>query len=302
MIRQLSSYQRCVKRISENWLPFQEKRHERMRQQERHGHAAEKVAENILEDLFTQVLDWSLTDVNNQIDYADLLLTRLGIKHLIVEVKRPNALSWNLLAVEAALEQARRYADEQKVRCVAVSDGVMLYAADIVNGGLQDRVFVSLEAREPSESLFWISTQGIYRPREDWETSRRLLPATGLAEVGPLTEAALLHPKYKIPAMCFAYVGDASKPHTWKLPYLLADGTPDIKRLPKAIQSILSNYRGATVSGIAEQAIPDVLLRLARAAAKLRRLPHQCGETAPIYVQLTEALEQSGHLDEVLSL
>ena len=47
---------------------------------------------------------------------------------------------------------------------------------------------------------------------------------------------------YKCPAWCFAYVGVPGKPSTWKLPYLLADGTRpeassqsypiDIERLP----------------------------------------------------------------------
>jgi len=74
-------------------------------------------------------------------------------------------------------------------------------------------------------------------------------------------DAALLHPKYKIPASCFAYVGDANKPSTWKLPYLHADGTPDHSRLPKAIQAVLSNYRDATVSTVPEKAVSDVLVR-----------------------------------------
>lgn len=65
-----------------------------MAQQRRFGTAAEKVAENILEDLFTMALDWHLSEVNNQVGYADLVLTRLGVKHLIVEVKRPGALAW----------------------------------------------------------------------------------------------------------------------------------------------------------------------------------------------------------------
>lgn len=55
------------------------------------------MAENILEDLFTTVLDCRISDVNNQVKYADLVLTRLGIKYLIVEVKRPGALAWNRL-------------------------------------------------------------------------------------------------------------------------------------------------------------------------------------------------------------
>ena len=48
------------------------------------------------------VLDWSVRDLNNQVEYADLVLTRLGIKSLVIEVKRPGALAWNRRAVEAA--------------------------------------------------------------------------------------------------------------------------------------------------------------------------------------------------------
>jgi len=71
-------------------------------------------------------------------------------------------------------------------------------------------------------------------------------------------------------------------------------------RLPKAIQAILSNYRGARVSGIPEAVIPDVLLRLAGAAAKLGRMPHRDGKRVPVYQQLAEALEQLGQLGEIL--
>ena len=41
-----------------------------------------------------------------------------------------------------------------------------------------------------------------------------------------------------------------------------------MKRLPKAIEAILSNYRGARVSSVLEKAIPDVLRRLAEAAER----------------------------------
>ena len=71
---------------------------------------------NILEDLFTGPLDWSLADVNYQVDYADLLLTRLGVKHLLVEVKRPGSLAWNRHAVDAALVQAAGYARKPEGR------------------------------------------------------------------------------------------------------------------------------------------------------------------------------------------
>jgi hypothetical protein len=75
-----------------------------------------------------------------------MVLSKLGIKHLVVEVKRPGSLAWHRHAVEPALCQAMRYAAEQKVGAVAVSDGRMLYAADVVHGGLRNRLFVDLEA------------------------------------------------------------------------------------------------------------------------------------------------------------
>jgi hypothetical protein len=303
-VENLASYQRCVQSIRANWPPFLEKRKARLEQQQRHGVAAEKVAENILEDLFTEVLDWTVADLNNQVEHADLLLSRLGIKYLLIEVKRPGALAWNRRAVESALDQALRYAGEQKVKCVAVSDGGMLYTADIEHGGLRDRAFVSLQSEEPQEKMLWrISLHGIYRPCECSEgAALDLIPKAGIEADLPASapEEQLLHPKYKVPARCFAYVGDPGNTATWKLPYRLANGSPDVKRLPKAIQAILSNYRGVKVSSVPEKDIPDVLVRLARAAASQGRMPQQAADTAPVYIQLAEALAQLGRLEEVI--
>jgi hypothetical protein len=161
----LASYKRFETHLATNWPTFSAKRSERLRQQGRFGEASERVTENIVEDLFTVALDWKLGDINNQVDYADIVVTRLGIKYCIVETKRPGALAWNRAAVHNALEQARRYADEQKVTCIAVSDGVMFYAANIERGGLHDRIFVSLESKEPHNDLWWLSEHGVYRPR-----------------------------------------------------------------------------------------------------------------------------------------
>ena len=72
------------------------------------------------------------------------------------------------------------------------------------------------------------------------------------------------------------------------------------ERLPKAIQSIVSNYRGARVRGIPASEIPDVLVRLARAAATLGKMLHQSRKTARTYQQLAEILAQLGRLDEVV--
>jgi hypothetical protein len=160
-------------------------------------------------------------------------------------------------------------------------------------------VFVSLSASEAPLDLWWLSVQGIWRERESSEGAQlRILPEEPIVmepEAGTAHESeSLLHPKYHLPAQCFAYVGDYSKPHSWKLPYLLAGGAVDAKRLPKAVQSILSNYRGAKVSGIPEEAIPAVLTRLARAARQAGHMPPEASNPAPIYRQLAEALEQLG--------
>ncbi|MBX5456715.1 MAG: hypothetical protein IRZ31_07415 [Thermogemmatispora sp.] len=297
----LASYRRCVERIRSAWPAFLERRRQRLAEQGRYGKASEKVAENILEDLFTLVLDWELTDLNHQVQYADLVLTRHGIKYLLVEVKRPGALAWNRHAVERALEQAQRYAEEQHVKCIAISDGVMLYAAHPRHGGLEDRVFASLTAVEPPLDLWWLSIHGIYRPRPAVLSPAgtmeplRLLPETAPALTLEAEATELVHPKYRLPAACFAYVGSPSRPETWKLPYRLADGSVDERRLPKAIQAILSNYRGTKVGGIPESDIPAVLLRLAEAATSLGRMPHQRGDAAEIYRQLADALEQLGY-------
>ncbi len=82
---------------------------------DRHRHAAENVAEGILEDLFTRVLDWRQGNLDFQVGHADMMLTKNFVKYLVLEVKRPGASAWNRRAVDAAIEQARRYADEQNV-------------------------------------------------------------------------------------------------------------------------------------------------------------------------------------------
>jgi hypothetical protein len=300
----LASYRHCCDRLTAAWPQFLAKRQERLAQQRRFGTAAEKVAENILEDLFTQVLDWRLSEVNNQVGYADLVLTRLGVKYLIVEVKRPGALAWNERSVDAALDQAHRYASEQKVRSIAVSDGIMLYARDLVPGGYLDRAFARLDQPEPPADLWWLSTDGIYRPRLDPSGARpRLLPPApdGMPPDADDVRSGLVHPKYHLPARCFAYVGDAADPKTWRLPYLLADGAPDLARLPKAIQAILSNYRGAHVSSVPETAIPEVLVTLARTAHKLGKLPTDGPGAARAYLQLQQALEQLDRLADALT-
>jgi hypothetical protein len=295
----LAAYRRCNERVCANWRAFQELRQQRLAEQLRFGHAAEGATERVLEDLLTTVLDWSAGEINHQVGYADILLTRLGIKHLIIEAKRPGALAWNRHAVDQALEQARRYAAEQKVASIAISDSHMLYACDVAHGGIRDRLYCSLPDPYPPDSLWWLSIDGIYRQRaETAEASLRLLPDVAYAEGEPSTNAEhdgqLLHHKYRLPVGCFAYVGDASDTRTWHLPYLNADGSVDTKRLPGAIGAILRNYRGAHVKSIPESAIPDVLARLAHAADRAGKMPSQTGRPADAYVQLGATMEQLG--------
>lgn len=63
--RNLASYKRFEAHLTENWSAFHSKRGERLKQHGRFGGAAEHVAENIVEDLFTIALDWDLGDINN---------------------------------------------------------------------------------------------------------------------------------------------------------------------------------------------------------------------------------------------
>lgn len=294
--RQLASYRRCAERIEAAWPVFAARRRQRLRQG-LFGAPVEKVAENIVEDLFTGVLDWSLEDVNLQIGRADVVLSDHGYKRLVLEVKRPGSLIWHRPAIEKALGQALGYASAQNVAAVAVSDGDMMYAADVMaGGGMSDRVLAALDTDLSPLDLWWVSVHGIYRPCSAgpgdlaWPAATK--PATA-ADPGELRDH-----RYHLPSRCFGYIGSAGDTGTWKLPYLLENGDPDARRLPKAIQSILSNYRGTKVT-IPREAVPDVLVRLAMAAATLRKLPCQCADSSPAYVQAHHALMQFGRLADV---
>jgi len=147
--------------------------------------------------------------------------------------------------------------------------------------------------------LWWLSVHGIYRPCPAPTVVLPSAPTVGEGEIEvSVGDDELLHHKYHLPARCFAYVGAANEPGTWKLPYLLADGTPDLKRLPKAIQAILSNYRGVKVT-MPREAVADVLVRLGMKAASLGKMPCQCNPTADAYVEAHDALDQLGRLSDV---
>jgi hypothetical protein len=169
--------------MTRGWADFQAKRWERLAQLARLSTAGENVTAKILEDLFTIVLDWRPAEVRNQAGYADLALTRLGVKQLTIEVMRPGALAWNERTVDLALAQAHRRAGEQRVKAIAISDGIMLYARDVISDGHRDRLFTRLDEPWAPEDLWWLSVDGIYRPREDAAgAGLRLLPAATAGE------------------------------------------------------------------------------------------------------------------------
>lgn len=307
-LAQLASFRKFCECIPTQWPLFLEKRAQWLSQEERYGHAPEKVAESILADFFTIALNWEIGDLNNQVEFADLVLTKMGLKRLVVEVKRPNSLSWDESSLERALTQARRYAEEQDVSKIAVSDGTLFYAADIENGGLRPRARLCLDRAALALDAYWVSVDGIYRTPEkiEQEQTDELNPNVSFmaAEqtavvVDGVIDLPFLHRKYRLPAECFAYVEDARKPQTWKLPYRLSNGKVDTSRLSAAIRSVISNYRGARVH-IPEKAVPDVLVRLGKAVAEIGQFPGQIANPSETYQRLYEELRRMGRLREIL--
>jgi hypothetical protein len=289
---ELASARRSIARIHDRWAGFQDIRRSHLAGVSLGRTPAEKVAENILCELFTGVLDWTTEQVRLQEQRVDLMLTRNGLKFLIVEVKRPGSFDGRG-SITAALTQARGYATELKVDKVAVSDGCVFEAYDLApDGGLRTRIQVHLAGAEPVEDLWWLSTRGIYRA-----------PRTGVpVDAAELADDTVLHPKYRLPARCFAHVGDPDRPVTWKLPYLLADGSVDAKRLPKAIGAVIRDYRSEQVKGLSEEHAGHVLVRLAGAAVRTGRMPHQDPTPAEIYVALLEHLRRIDRAGEVPGL
>lgn len=285
--RDLARQRRCIEQLRERWPEFLQRRTVHLRSHAVGRSPSERIAENILFDLFTRVLDWAPDQVRWQENRIDLLLTRLGVKHLVVEAKRPGSLD-GPASITRALEQARRYAEQHNVRTVAVSDAGLLDVRDLADNRFHPRVRVHLSDTSPPDALWWVSTRGIYRTP----------PAVPIEKID-LSSAAgedLLHPKYRLPACCFAFIGDPTRTSTWKLPYLRSDGSPDERRLPKAIQAVLRDYRGEQVR-LPEQQVPAVLVRLATAAILLGRMPHQDATPAEVYSALADALVQFGRND-----
>lgn len=118
----LASARRCIDRIHDRWQSFQETRQRHLGAVSAGLAPAEKVAENILCDLFTNVLDWETQQVRLQDSRVDMTLTRNGMRYVVVEVKRPGSFDGRG-SIDRALLQARTYAAQLKVDKVVVSDG-----------------------------------------------------------------------------------------------------------------------------------------------------------------------------------
>ena len=65
----------------------------------------------------------------------------------------------------------------------------MLYARDLVTGGHRDRLFTRLDEPWAPEDLWWLSVDGIYRPREDAAGAAPAPAAVRQAGLGTMTES-----------------------------------------------------------------------------------------------------------------
>jgi hypothetical protein len=301
----LALYRKFTQRLTTTWPEFLRRREQWLCQLSRNGTAAEKVAENIIEDFFTVALDWSIETFNHQLNRAYMVLSRLGQKRLLIEAKRPDSLAPESASLEKALLQAERYATEQSVKSIVVSDGTYLHTVDLINGGRRIRCAVRLDTPEAPLETWWVSVNGVYREVDALEAdvlidSIRTTDEPAQCAVEEIGEpSVLLHHKHKVPHQCFAYVGNVLDTKTWKLLYRFPDGTVDAKHLPGAIRAIASVYRGVSVKDIPEEAVGDVLVRLALAAKAIRKLPGQTAKVQYSYQQLFDALSALGRLGEL---
>lgn len=160
----LAGYRKLHRRVREQWPEFLVRRGHHLASHEPGGSPTERVAENIISELFTRVLDWELEDIGYQIQYADIVLSSMDIKRVVVEAKRPGWLSWETVQECPGVYQAWGYAEEQGVPLVVVCDGTVLYGAELRNGGLLPRLAVDLSAPVPSPSCGGSPSMGCTAP------------------------------------------------------------------------------------------------------------------------------------------
>jgi hypothetical protein len=152
---------RFVEEMRGRWPGFLARRHEHLQAYASGRTPSRRTTENILRDLLTTVLDWSAHQVRLQ-DSGSLLLSRLGAKYLVVEIKEPGSLD-GPGKVSRALWPAVRQAESLKARRVAVTDGDLFDAHDLDATGMSPRVRLHLSDPAPPDDLWWLSTRGIPR-------------------------------------------------------------------------------------------------------------------------------------------
>ena len=294
-----AKYKRFIDDINSNWSSFVKKRNDLLIQQKRYGKISEKATLKILNVLFTEILDWDIKDINDEVDYADIVITKLGIKRIIIEAKRPYGISWNEFQIEKHIDQANRYASEQKVNIIAISDGKYLLVFNVDEGSRDPRILIDLESDEPNCDLYYISVNGVDKKKNtnvNWENIKN--PKL-IKNIEKEIDSELINKTYKLPSRCFAYVGDPNKPSTWKLPYLSLDGSVNIKRLPGAVECVVTNFRGLQIKTIPEENINEVLIKLAKASKSVGKLNPNNPKMANCYKQLYKAIDQIGALDKI---
>jgi hypothetical protein len=132
---------------------------------------------------------------------------------------------------------------------VAVSDGHMLYAADVATGrSMRDRVLAALDLDPPPLDLWWVSVHGIYRPCPGADSNLAWPAASLNRALGDGAADVLRDHRYHLPSRCFAYVGSAVDTDTRKLPYLLENGEPDTKRRQLCINTAVTDGEPGAVS------------------------------------------------------
>ena len=155
--RQLASYRRCAGRIETTWPMFAARRRQRLGQG-LFAAPVEKVAENIVEDLLTTVLDWSLEDVNLQIGRADIVLSDNGYKRLVLEVKRPGTLIWHRQAIAGSPRPSpalRKRPERERGRGQRRDHAVR--SRHCRRRTVSDRALAALDTNTPPRDLWWVS-------------------------------------------------------------------------------------------------------------------------------------------------
>lgn len=160
-----ASSRACLERLREQWPAFRARVELLLARSTSRRIAGTRIVTTILRDLCTTALDWPRSSIHARLgSSSDLVLSIKRLPCLIVEARAPHSIRWDMPGGLMALDRLRRYADEHAIKCIAISDGIRLYAAELHGGVLQHRLYVSLVSDVPPAPLWWLSVSGIHRP------------------------------------------------------------------------------------------------------------------------------------------